>query len=200
MQEHEQPWNPLRVDEVSLLFIRGEFPWWIAGGIALELAVGGVIRKHSDIDVLILRRDHLAVREALRDWDCWVADPPGNLRIWPDGEELGNAVHDIWCRKSPKDDWRVQLMLDEADEDEWVSRRNDRIRAPIDDITRTTSDGVRYIAPHILLFYKAKSPQEKDEVDFDAVINSGISIDKNWLRYAIACCYGESHPWLERLA
>ena len=164
----------------------------------MELAVGHVIRKHSDIDVLFLRRDHLAVRELLIACDCWAADPPGKLRKWPMGERLGDDVHDIWCRTASQDDWRIQLMLDESDGSDWVSRRDNGIRAPIQDIARTTSTGVRYLAPHIQLYYKAKNLRDKDEVDFDAVLGSGISVDKSWLRNAISRSYGAQHPWLER--
>lgn len=34
-------------------------PWWIAGGFAIELATGRAIRPHDDIDVGLLRSDHL---------------------------------------------------------------------------------------------------------------------------------------------
>ncbi len=199
MQEHEKPWHPLSVNGVSALFAGAPFPWWIAGGMALELAVGHQIRSHSDIDVLLLRRDHLAAREFLADWDCWAADPPGTLRPWSIGQQLGTAVHDIWCRSRLDDIWKLQLMLDDVDGSDWVSRRDGEIRAPIAEITKTTDWGVRYLAPHVQLYYKAKNLHEKDEIDFDAVIASGIGMDLSWLRNAITRSYGAQHPWLERL-
>ncbi len=199
MHEHEKPWDPLTVSDVSRLFTNADFPWWIAGGLALELAVGREIRSHSDIDVLFLRPDHLGVRQFLADWDCWAADPPGTLRRWPPGQELGDHVHDIWCRKTPDDDWRLQLMLDEANGDHWVSRRDSAIRGSIRSITRTNVDGVRYLAPHVQLYYKAKNLREKDEIDFNAVIDSGVSMDVKWLRSAISHSHGDEHPWLKSL-
>ena len=43
-----------------------DVPWWcVAGGHAVELAVGRPLRPHSDIDVLLLRRDQLAAQHAL---------------------------------------------------------------------------------------------------------------------------------------
>lgn len=199
MLEHEKPWNPLTSDEVAGLFRHATFPWWIAGGIALELAVGRPIRQHGDIDVLLLRRDHVAARALLDDWDCWAADPPGRLRPWPAGTELGSGVHDVWCRRSASSDWRLQLMLDQSDEEDWISRRSEQIRLPIKEITRVTATGVPYLAPHVQLFYKAKNLRKKDEVDFAAVLSSGISIDKVWLCDAIVRVYGAQHPWLMRL-
>lgn len=199
MQVHEKPWNPLTVDEVANQFARVPFPWWIAGGYAIELAVGEPVRPHSDIDVLVLRKDHLQTREWLCDWDCWVADPPGTLRFWPLGHSLGSAVHDVWCRKTPNDNWRLQVMLDESVDGSWVSRRDLRISSSIDSITCETKSGVRYLAPHIQLFYKAKNIREKDQIDFEAVIDSQVALDGVWLRDAIEQVYGSRHAWLARI-
>lgn len=201
MLEQDKPWNPLSTEEAWLLFSEAPFPAWIAGGLALELAVGRSIRdRHSDIDVLLLRGDHLKAREWMSGWDCWVADPPGTLRAWPTGQILAAEVHDIWCRRSRDDDWRIQLMLDETDDhNNWVSRRNAEIFEPMSKITRTTASGVKYLAPHIQLYYKAKNIREKDQIDFDAVMSSGIDIDSSWLRQAIIQSYGPLHPWLEML-
>ncbi len=199
MQNVQKPWNPLTVEETSIVFVNAPFPWWIAGGFALELAIGDRIREHADIDVLLLRSDHLAARALLKDWDCWAADPPGQLRAWLMEQRLDASVRDIWCRKKPQDDWRMQLMLDESDGTDWVSRRDNRVRAPIQEITRTTSTGIPYLAPHIQLYYKAKNPRPQDEVDFEAVLDSGISLDTSWLRTAISHTYGPQHPWLARL-
>ena len=199
MQEHERRWQALTVDAVAGLLADAAFPWWIAGGIALELAVGHEIRGHADIDVLILRPHHLDARQLLAAWDCWVADPPGTLRPWSVGTELDDGVHDVWCREEHNGDWRLQLMLDETAGGAWISRRDTTIHAPISSITRTTAHGIRYLAPHIQLYYKAKSLREKDEIDFKAVIEAGVAMDKEWLRDAISHSYGMQHPWLPQL-
>lgn len=43
---------------------RLQVPWRIAGGYAIELATGRPGGEHVDIDVLLLRRDRLAVQRA----------------------------------------------------------------------------------------------------------------------------------------
>jgi hypothetical protein len=40
-----------------------ESRWWVAGGFAIELAVGHPFRSHGDIDVLLLRRDQLVAQQ-----------------------------------------------------------------------------------------------------------------------------------------
>jgi hypothetical protein len=107
-------WVPDRPEDVAEVFAKAEFPWWIAGGYAIELAVGRELRAHGDLDVLVLRRDQALVHELLTDWDLHVADPPGQgvLRPWRPGEVLRPPLHDIWCRRASKAPWSVQLMLD----------------------------------------------------------------------------------------
>lgn len=200
MQEHKKPWNALSISEVAEQFKYASFPWWIAGGYAIELAVGGSFRDHADIDVLVLRKDHVQMRALLRNWDCWVAEPPGALRVWPAERTLPESVHDVWCRRMAENTWRFQVMLDESVGNAWVSRRNKKISAPLEKITRQTEAGIPYLAPHIQLYYKAKNVREKDQVDFDAVLDRQIDLDTIWLREAITLTYGSGHPWLARLS
>jgi hypothetical protein len=133
------------------------------------------------------------------DWQWWAVDPPGRLRPWEPGEALPIRVHDIWCRPAESEPWRIQVMLDESADDEWVSRRDPRIRRPISSLGFTSAEGVRYLVPEVQLFYKAKQPRPKDEVDFAAVLPLLGAAQREWLSSAIRTCYGEDHPWRNHL-
>jgi len=198
--EHLGTWSPLPLPELVNLFADAGFHWWIAGGYAIELALGRSLRPHSDIDVLVLRRDIVQLRSLLSAWDCWVADPPGQLRAWPLGEDLIPGLHDVWCRESTRSHWRFQIMIDEADGDEWVSRRDAAVRSPLSAITRTSDEAIPYLACHVQLYYKAKNSRPKDQVDFDAVVDAGVVDDIKWLDSAIRSTYGGEHPWLALLS
>ncbi|TDD55925.1 nucleotidyltransferase domain-containing protein [Saccharopolyspora elongata] len=192
------PWDPAGPAEVQRLFSRQPAPWWVAGGYAVELAAGRRLREHGDIDVLLLRRDQLAVQQALAGWEWWAADPPGTLRPWRRDERLPAGVHDIWCRRSASSPWRIQVMLDESAGDEWGSRRARHLRRPIAEIGGRTADGIPFLAPEIQLFYKAANPRPKDEFDFAAVLPSLDAAQRRWLADAIATTCG-AHPWLPAL-
>jgi hypothetical protein len=112
-------WEPAPPGEVASIFAKTPCPWWVAGGYAIELAVGRPIREHGDIDVMVLRRDQLHVQRVLDGWEWWAADPPGTLRPWARGEALPVGVHDVWCRPGPAGPWRIQVMLDESDGGDW---------------------------------------------------------------------------------
>ncbi|HEY0807722.1 MAG TPA: amino acid transporter [Pseudonocardiaceae bacterium] len=184
--------------EVAGLFATFGAPWWVAGGYAIELAVGRPVRAHADIDVLVLRRDQLNVQRVLAGWEWWAADPPGVLRPWTAGEVLPPAVHDIWCRPADGQPWRVQFMLDESSGSDWVSRRNPRLRRPIAELGHRTPAGIPFLAPEIQLLYKAARPRPKDEHDFTEVLPVLTAAQQQWLHAALTDTYG-GHPWRDRL-
>ncbi len=169
----------------------------MGGGYAIEMAVGHSFREHGDVDIGMLRRDHLAVRDFLADWDCHAADPPGQLRPWPVGESLPPHVHDIWVRELGGDAWRFQLMLDESDGDTWVYRRNDRIRRPLAEVIGSNSHPPR-VTPEVQLLYKARGLRPKDEQDFLEALPVLNPVQRRWLRGALELEFG-SHPWMARL-
>ncbi|MFD7665030.1 nucleotidyltransferase domain-containing protein [Streptomyces sp. NPDC059788] len=194
------PWDPAPLSEVVTRFSGARSAWWVAGGFAIELAVGRCFRSHDDIDVLLLRRDQRVVQEVLPDWQWWAADPPGTLRPWAPGEVLPLGVHDIWCRPGPDTPWRIQIMLDESEKQDWVSRRNPRIRRPVSTLGAHSVDGIPYLVPEVQLFYKARTPRPKDEADFDAVLPVLTVGQRRWLADAITDTYTSGpHPWVERL-
>ncbi|GAA3119498.1 hypothetical protein GCM10010466_07910 [Planomonospora alba] len=162
-----------------------------------ELAVGRAYREHGDVDVSVLRRDQRAVRRLLSGWDCHVADPPGTLRPWPVDETLPDRAHDVWVREHPGGPWRFQLMLDEADGDTWVYRRDARIRRPLASVTADAGGFLR-LAPEVQLLFKAKDPRPKTELDFDQVLPLLTARQRAWLDGALETEYG-AHPWRERL-
>jgi hypothetical protein len=90
-------------------------------------------------------------------------------------------------------------MLDESSGNDWVSRRDERIRRPITGIGLVTSGGIPYLAPEIQLFYKAKNAQPEDETDFAAALTVLTKPQRQWLSDALSLVYGPGHPWRARL-
>ncbi|MEU4578069.1 amino acid transporter [Nonomuraea sp. NPDC023979] len=197
MSPVDHPWEPISVSEVARIFAGLDAPWWIGGGHAVELAVGRAFREHGDVDVGVLRRDHLAVRRLLSGWDCWAADPAGSLRPWPVDETLPARVHDIWVREATGGPWRLQLMLDESDGDDWVYRRAPGIRRPLDTVV-VRDAGPPRLAPEIQLLYKAKHRRPKDDADFAHLAPLLTGEQRSWLAAALTEELGD-HPWLEKL-
>ena len=124
-----------------------------------------------------------------------MADPPGRLRPWRDGDTLPSRVSDVWCRDHGGP-WRFQLMLDDSEGALWRSRRCAAVTRPIVELGTRDSKGIPFLAPEIQLFYKAKAPRPKDEVDFAAAWPLLHARQKAWLRQAIIAAYGRDNVWL----
>ena len=195
-----QPWNP---HEVATFFAALHVPWWIAGGWAIDLFLGKKTREHEDVDVLILRRDQEAVRTLFGEWDIQAALPPPRDEAWPFrswriDEVLEETIHDIWCRPEATQPWRIQLMIADARDDQWLFRRLPSISRPVATIGNTTSEGIPYLVPEIQLLYKAKGLRPKDEADFRQALPALDRERHVWLRDALAQTHPD-HPWLEHL-
>ena len=195
-------WDAFSPAEIVPIFEGLDVPWWIAGGYAIEAFGGRTFREHGDVDISVFREDQMTVRAHLQSWDVHAADPPGTLRPWPTGEELPLSVHDIWVREVEGGPWRFQLMINEslreADQQIWISRRNPRIRRPLDETTWVAS-GIRYLAPEVQLHFKAKGARPKDELDFAAALPLLDAGQRSWLHETIALDQPD-HPWLIRLS
>lgn len=186
-----QPWQP---EEVARFFSTLTVPWWIAGGWALDLFLGVQTRDHEDIDVQILRRDQQEVRTVLREWDVQGAHPeelPAEwpFREWEPGRLLSPSVHDVWCRPNKTSPWAIQLMIVDTTDDQWLFRRDARIRRPLAAVGHRTNDGIPYLAPEIQLLYKAKAPRPKDEADFARTLPSLDWQSHQWLAQSLALFY-----------
>jgi hypothetical protein len=195
----EHGWKPLSPSEVASIFARAEFPWWIAGGYAIDHAIGYPLRSHVDIDVLVLRTDQLRVQQRLCGWDCWASDPPGTLRPWYKGEVLSPPASDIWCRKEQDGPWQLQLMLDESREGWWYSRRHPLVTKPIRKLSALAENQIPCLAVEIQLFYKAKRPRLIDEIDFAATLPLLKRSQLAWLASAILTAYGPDNAWLSKI-
>lgn len=197
--EREKSWKPLSPTEIASVFQDAPFPWWVAGGYAIEHFVGRQFRNHADIDILVLRGDSTALRHHLFHWECWVADPSGRFRFWRVGEALPGNIHDIWGRQNQCSPWAFQVMIDENDGLEWRSRRCPLVRKLIQQLGVPNDQGTLFLVPEVQLFYKAKSPRRKDDLDLEASWPLLAAAQRTWLIQAIDRAYGPESIWTERL-
>jgi hypothetical protein len=192
-------WSPLALAAVAALFQGLRVPWWIAGGWAIDIGVGAGGGAHADVDVQICRADQRVVQATLAAWELHAADPPGTLRPWLPGETLPAQVQDVWRRPAPTAPWALQLMLADTAGEDWIFRRDRRVRRPLTLLTRHTAEGLPYIAPEIQLLFKARpTPRPKDEHDFTVALPLLGDESRAWLTAALRTSC-PAHPWLRRL-
>jgi hypothetical protein len=184
-------WEPLSVDATAGMFGAAPFRWWIGGGRALELHLDRSWRAHDDTDVGMCRRDASALRSVLAGWDIHVA-AAGRLTPW-DGEDLSAArnQNNLWCRRRAGAPWQLDVTLGDGDDEQWIYRRDPRIRMPWSRAVLHTAGGIPYLAPHLQLLYKSKEPREKDDLDAAVVIPLLDEREARWLAEHLQ----PGHPW-----
>lgn len=186
-----RPWSPLPLGEVRAQFDRAPMRWWIAGGHALELHLGQSWRSHADTDVGIARGEASALRGAFDGWDIQVA-AAGVLSPW-DGRALDpqRSENNLWCRPTPASRWRLDVLVGEGTDSEWIYRRDPAVRRPWPEAVLTSADGTPYLAPELQLLFKSKTPRPKDDVDAEFVLPRLEPARVTWLAAQLA----DAHPW-----
>jgi hypothetical protein len=199
MEDEHFFWKPLSLSEAQMLLSNLPIPWWVAGGVAIDLFVGYETREHGDFDIGIFRKDQLILQEYLKEWDLHKTNQPG-LKPWPKGEYLTVGVNQVWCRRTQASPWEMEVMFMEIEDQRWYYRRVPTVNGPISDLCRKTQAGIQYLAPEIQLLYKAsKAPKEKDDKDFNIVLPLLGGEEKIWLKSALKKQFPEGHVWMERL-
>jgi hypothetical protein len=198
--------NPEK-NEFSFLFerivvlVQSRLNFWIGGGYAIDLFLGKITREHDDLDIVIKRDDQLHFQHVLTDWDLQAANPPGtgNLTPWARAQFLELPVHNIWCRKNINSPWDIELLFSEFEKQEWVYRRTQSIRGPIQEFAWKHESGLMVLNPVIQLLYKSRSRRPKDEQDLRLCLLNLNSDQKKSLKEWIIIDSGLIHPWIEKI-
>jgi hypothetical protein len=185
---------------VSRIFSHYPQTWCVAGGWALDLHLERKIREHEDIEIAVLRRDQDLLWEHLIGWQPHFVVPGADdePQAWEKGVRLELPVHEIHTRPPQSGINELEILLNEADGDQWIYRRDPRITRPLSKTVLTGSLGIPYLAPEIVLLYKSKEPKPKDEQDFHIALPAFTTDQLAWLGQVLQQV-DPSHPWLAEL-
>ncbi|WP_420126285.1 nucleotidyltransferase domain-containing protein [Longimicrobium sp.] len=190
---------PPEIDAVRAVLRELDAPWAVAGGWAIDLALGRVTRAHGDVDVAVFREDQQALRAALPGWD-FAAVVGGRMTPWERGARLEPPVHEVHARSpTGAPPFGLELLLNERDGADWVYRRDPAVRLPLARAIRPGPGGVRVLAPEVVLLYKSKVPRPADEADFLTALPLLDREARTWLRAALLRARPD-HPWAAALA
>ncbi|HEX3326195.1 MAG TPA: hypothetical protein VHV50_04290 [Actinomycetota bacterium] len=185
-------WLPMSPVEVAALFDGAPFPWWIAGGLAIEAAAGAP-RRHWDTDVVVLKRDLEAMRDWLAEFHLWEVEG-GTLRPLLRRDRMSSDRDQLWMRRDASSPWLLDLLLSPAEGHEWLYKRDHSVHRPLDDIGHRIG-GVPYLRPSIVLLFKAKAHRPQDEADLSSVLPRLSQDERGWLAGALHKEQPD-HPWL----
>jgi hypothetical protein len=179
-------------------------PFYFAGGWAIDLHLGRVTREHHDIDALVMRRDHLLLHKALKQFSLKKIIPHpdgmppnrGTIVEWRPGDKLELPVHQINAYRAGESEPAFQVMLAESRGSDWIFRRNPNVSMPLSRMGFCPLWGLPYLAPEIVLLFKAKHLEARDRVDFDHALPALSADARRWLRDAIEKTH-PGHKWLK---
>ncbi len=186
-------WTP---SEVAQRLAGVGTPWYVAAGWALDLFRGGQRRAHGDIEIGIPAASFPEIR---RRFPGYAFDGAGSGRIWEDATpEVLAALHQTWLRDPVTGNYLLDVFREPHDGGTWICRRDERIRLPYSDIIHHTQDGIPYLAPELVLLFKAKHLRRKDQSDFDATVPHMTPAQRETLTDLLARLH-PGHPWIADL-
>jgi hypothetical protein len=171
-------------------------PWCVAAGWALELFRGTQTRQHGDIEIAIPAASFPEIRDC---FPGYAFDAVSSGRIWENATpEVLAATHQTWLRDHTSGDYLLDVFREPHDGGTWICRRDPTIRLAYGEIIRHTPDGIPYLAPELVLLFKAKHLRPKDQSDFDETIPLMTPAQRRTLAELLARVH-PGHPWQANL-
>jgi hypothetical protein len=140
----------------------------VAAGWALDLFRGRQTREHGDIEIAIPAADFHEIRDRFPEY---AFDAVSSGRIWEEATpEVLAATYQTWLRDRATGNYLLDVFREPHDGDTWICRRDETIRFAYGEIIHHTPEGIPYLAPELVLLFKAKHARPKDQADFDGTI------------------------------
>ena len=188
-------WTP---GEVAEILAGVDAPWYVAGGWAIDLFLGGQRREHADLEIAVPKDRFHEIAAALTDYELYAVRDGRATALSEDPDAL-DTTHQTWVRDAATDRWRLDVFRDPSDGDEWIFRRDPRISRLYATVVSWTSSRIPYGCPEVILLFKAsRADEEKHRDDFAAVLPRLDSGRRSWLADALRLVH-PGHPWLDHL-
>lgn len=190
-------WEPLDPTSIADFMAGFDRPWWVVGGWSIE-AFTGVEREHDDLDISMLTCDAVAFREFLGErYTPWVVGSGSMHPFTPQHADVGREGQ-LWVREHAGAPWFLDVPLTPDTDGMWTNKRWPAHVAPVEEVTWTAADGVRYLRPEVTVMMKARLDRPKDRADLDVTWPLLTDPERAWVRETVALAH-PGHLWLERL-
>ena len=190
-------WTP---DEAALALEGVLAPWAVAGGWALDLWLGAQTRVHEDLEIAVPTVFFSDIQSRLEALGLKVFDiVDGQATALALGEAPHRRMHQTWIMDPTVNGWRMDIFREPGDARTWIYRRTGELSAPRAWANGRTAGGIPYVAPQVVLLFKAKAKRDKDEADFSLVAPRLAPEARVWLANSLQAIY-PGHSWIERLS
>lgn len=194
--------DPLESLDLARLLTGFGAPWWVGGGVALDLFAGEQSRAHFDVDVWILRRDGPRLRRHLGGWDLRMGIPGQNdhsrFPAYDERSDDDRAAYGVWATPPSSAPTPLEFLLQDAQGPCWRFRYRPSIAARVADIGLEAAAGLPIVRPELVLLSKSLRRREVDEDDFRTILPSLAPARREYLA-ALLAQVDSRHPWLPAL-
>jgi hypothetical protein len=192
-EECERRWRPWSLETLAERL--GEVEGWgVVGGWAIDLYMRRVTRDHADLEIAVPAGSFERIAAALPDLE-W--DVVGDGRLWPYPEALDD-FHQTWLRDPASGRFLLDVFREHQDHTTWTYRRDPAITLPYAEAYLEADSGLRYLAPELVMLFKAKHQRPKDQQDFETVLPALDPRQRTRLRAWLERTH-PAHPWLDTL-
>ncbi|AWN49042.1 amino acid transporter [Methylobacterium terrae] len=193
----DEAWDAWSPHELGRHLREAVFPWYVAGGWALDVWHGRPTRKHEDLEFAVIREHANYFRAILHDLEFFTVKN-GTIEYLPPFADVPSDVWQLWGGDMRQGCWRVDMMMEPGTQELWIYKRDQTIRMARSDAVRVSETGIPYLAPIITFLFKAKHRRKKDQRDFDFAYSKFSTGEK----YQLAIWLEKLHPgheWIGRL-
>ncbi|MBV1852351.1 hypothetical protein KUA19_19675 [Catellatospora sp. NEAU-YM18] len=193
--DENAPWLPLHPEQLAELLSGVAAPWYVAAGWALDLHRGEQTRPHHDLEIGVPRPAFGQIAAALPQYVFHVVEQG---RVLPLTEAALAQTFQTWAWDPLDSGYRVDVFREAHEGDLWICRRDERVRLPYADVVRHTPSGLPYLAPELVLLFKAKGRRPKDEADFAGILPLLTAAERATLRELLDLVH-PGHEWIAAL-
>jgi hypothetical protein len=168
--------------KVKAIMNKYGYPWFIAGGWAIDLFLNRETREHEDIEIGIYRKNQMQLYRYFGRQRKFYIDNRNHIgkheRLVWNKEYLRLPIHEVYVEYEGLE---IEVLLNEKDEDNLIYRLNEKIKLSEEKAILYNKEEIPYLSPEIVLLYKSNYMRDKDIAD---ISNASIGMNesqKKWL-------------------
>jgi len=158
------------------------YPWFIAGGWAIDLFLNRETREHEDIEIGIYRKNQMQLYRYFGKQKKYYIDNTSHIgkkerRVW-NKEYLRLPIHEVYVEYEGLE---IEVLLNEKYEDNWIYRLNEKIKLNEEKAILYNEKEIPFLCPEIVLLHKSKHMRDKDIADISNASKKMDESQKKWL-------------------
>jgi hypothetical protein len=196
--------------------------WFVVGGWAIDLHLKRMTRQRGDLDISVPYCQRRSCLQFFLDQEWQIEGKLGDgFKTLFNLEDYSDEMRYFWSFPRGSDFVRVyvddkgsrrlaydrslqseldyiEVFFERVEGGQFLYRRDRRVKRPVA-LAILERDGVKYLAPELVLLYKSKDLSGKNMADFEAIVSFLGGEGRAWLMEALSQVYGKLHPWVGRL-